>query len=214
MSAPIISTILIFIIWMFAGSRGGDKVYKIMKEVQLDYKDLLKNYKITWSFDDLDLPPQQKNKLKFNYEEIYSKPPEKGNSSIQAWVLIIFVVLAFIVSFLAFQVFPAIFGPALTSVSPEILDGWLRLLAIGIPVGFLIYAYWAPRWLRFGVKDEFQDVMKRELFQIEKAVEKLDEQSDDEQKARLKRLEKEYPQETQGVTTVVKGNVVQSSKKG
>lgn len=173
MSPLIISFLVIVLVWFWANTKT-DKSEKRMKVIQddifKDYKDLIDSYKKTWTFDQLDIPTNERVKLKFAYEEIYVN--KNSVEKTKWWGLLLFLAVACLSSLFLWQILPlviSVIAPSLLSV--DRFNSLLNLLTIVIPVGYQLYLYFGSRFEK-NPKD-YSQIVKADMYKIEQAVIKL-----------------------------------------
>lgn len=170
MSPLILSFLVILIVWFWANTKT-DKSEKKMKTIQddifKDYKDLIDSYKKTWTFEELDITTNEKTKLKFSYEEVYT-----NKNSVQTtkwWGLLLFLTVACLSSLFLWQFLPLIVGV----IAPSLLvsdrfNSFLDLLTILIPVGYQMYVYFGSRFQK-NPKD-YSTIVKADMYRIEQSL--------------------------------------------
>lgn len=165
-----------FILWALSNAKNQEENLSSLKEVALNYKDLIGGYKTKWTFDDLEI--KSKASKKFSFETYYlSGDPEKINNAMSTWSLISWFILIFISDILIWNLLPRLVNPILEAVKvvPFTNDA-IGLFAFLIPIGYVMWiAFIKPRFSRKGSVNTRSKMMAKDMFDIELAVQRKDE---------------------------------------
>ena len=164
-----------FILWVLSNAQNQEENLSALKEVVLNYKDLIEGYKTKWTFDDLEM--KSKASKKFSFETYYlSGDPEKINNTMGFWGLVSWFILIFISDILIWNLLPRLVNPILEAVkvAPFTNDA-IGLLAFVLPIGYVMWiAFISPRFSRKGSVNTRSKMMAKDMFEIELAVQRRD----------------------------------------
>jgi hypothetical protein len=162
-----------FILWVLSNARSQESNLAALKEVVLNYKDLIAGYKTKWTFDDLEM--KSKAQRKFSFETYYSSgDPEKINNIMGFWALISWLILIFILDILTWNVLPRLVNPILAGfkIAPFTSEA-IGAIAFLVPIGYMLWlGYIKPALSRKKEVNTRATMMAKDLFDIEFAIQR------------------------------------------